>query len=578
MSDKMWKWLKRILVCASILATLKIIFFDYTLDEEYQIVMAYRHLQGDSLFKEMWEPHQTSAFMCIGLMWLYRLVTGTFTGVVLFLRVCTTAVQAFLAIWGYRIFTRFTKKEYAFLLGIAYFNFVPKNIQIPEFSNMQVWFFAVTVFALLEYYWAVKHNTEGRKAGKWWLVISGLGMALEVLSYPSCLLLFPVFLVYIGIASGKERIKDCLIYSGTCAVSGVAWLLFILRKLSLDEFITNVGYVFSFDLTHEVSGATEGKLPGIVDNTVGGVIFLIVIGAISAAIYFFIRIKEKKTNAEPDKKVGRLQFLTIAVCVSEAIQIIYWVILQKGFEFPHIHVVVICLAAALVFKQADGNRKFLIAGLLGALVSFVAVVYISDLKMYNALPHGVLGIIMSVLVIVMAWEKQTYVKAGKWIVVLLVATCITVLVGKGYAFRSGREFRSVFDTGGIMKHGPAAGIMADYMCAYIYNSNYEDFTAYIEEDAQVMIVTNLVFSAGTTPYMFRDSEVCHYSIVDPTAYDERLAEYWELYPEKAPDVIVVDCWYGDLMEPADNYIMTYIEEEFGYTEVIDGKYVRFYKK
>ena len=100
--------------------------------------------------------------------------------------------------------------------------------------------------------------------------------------------------------------------------------------------------------------------------------------------------------------------------------------------------------------------------------------------MYNALPHGVLGIIMSVLVIVMVWEKQNHVKVGKWSMVLLLATCITVLIGKGYAFRSGRELRSVFDTGGIMKHGPAAGIMSDYMFAYIYNSNYEDFTANIE--------------------------------------------------------------------------------------------------
>ena len=117
MTEKKWKILKRIMLCASILATLKIIFFDYTMDEEYQIVMAYRNLQGDSLFKEMWEPHQTSAFMCIGLMGIYQLITGTYTGVVIFLRICTAIIQALLAVWGYKVFVRFTKKEYAFLLG-----------------------------------------------------------------------------------------------------------------------------------------------------------------------------------------------------------------------------------------------------------------------------------------------------------------------------------------------------------------------------------------------------------------------------------------------------------------------------
>lgn len=85
MTDKKWKSIQIFLLAASVLATLKIIFFDYTLDEEYQIVMAYRNLLGDQLFQEMWEPHQTSAFMCIGLMWFYHIITGTYTGVVIFL-------------------------------------------------------------------------------------------------------------------------------------------------------------------------------------------------------------------------------------------------------------------------------------------------------------------------------------------------------------------------------------------------------------------------------------------------------------------------------------------------------------
>ncbi len=88
----------------------------------------------------------------------------------------------------------------------------------------------------------------------------------------------------------------------------------------------------------------------------------------------------------------------------------------------------------------------------------------------------------------------------------------------------------------------------------------------------------MVFAPGTTPYMFGEYEVCHFSTVDPTSYDERLLTYWELYPEKRPDVIVVDCWYGQLMEDPDNWIMQYIENDFGYTSCTDGKYVRFYRR
>ena len=33
-----------------------------------------------------------------------------------------------------------------------------------------------------------------------------------------------------------------------------------------------------------------------------------------------------------------------------------------------------------------------------------------------------------------------------------------------------------------------------------------------------------------------------------------------------------------LMEKEDSWIMQYIENEFGYQEVVDGKYLRFYKR
>jgi hypothetical protein len=94
----------------------------------------------------------------------------------------------------------------------------------------------------------------------------------------------------------------------------------------------------------------------------------------------------------------------------------------------------------------------------------------------------------------------------------------------------------------------------------------------------VLIVAKMIMSVGTTAYMFDDVNISHFSIVDPTTYDEKLLTYWEQYPEKAPDVIVVDCWYGGLMVPTDSWIMQYIENEFGYTTVNDGAYVRFYRR
>ena len=98
---KKWNILLAVLFALSALAALKLIFLDYTMDEEYQIVMAYRNLRGDAIFGQMWEPHQTSAFLCIGIMYLHHLIFGTYTGVVIALRVVTTLIQAGLSFWLY---------------------------------------------------------------------------------------------------------------------------------------------------------------------------------------------------------------------------------------------------------------------------------------------------------------------------------------------------------------------------------------------------------------------------------------------------------------------------------------------
>ena len=47
---------------AVILASIKSIFTDTGFDNAYTVAMSYRHLKGDGMFEQMWEPHQTSIF------------------------------------------------------------------------------------------------------------------------------------------------------------------------------------------------------------------------------------------------------------------------------------------------------------------------------------------------------------------------------------------------------------------------------------------------------------------------------------------------------------------------------------
>lgn len=576
MSGKSWKIVKGILLLGSVLAALKLIFVDYTLDEEYQIVMAYRNLQGDMLFKEMWEPHQTSAFLCAGLIWLYRTVTGSVTGVILFLRFFTLGVQIVLTCWMYKSLKWYMQKEYAFLLALLYFNIVPKNIQIPEFGNMQLWFLTIGILSLMKYY----HDMEQAKKNRWYLLVCvGVALSCEILTYPTCIILFPFFLIWILAESGEKRWRDCAILTAVCALCGGFWLMGgVLRNVSIQEFAGNIGNLLSFDPTHDVSGLTDKKAHNYLVNFALWGAWLAVVGVCSRLVYLAVRFLARKKGRTVDRKEGRLIWLTLAVVTAECVQICYWAVVGIGYEYLQIHFLLVWLSAALVWSWAGRHRKKLFWGIAGTLVAYAGVMYISDLAMYYALPHGALGIVFAVAVLHSAMDEVMGESAGPWIRLLTVSLCLCCIFGKGYTLRGGKGDSTILKVRGIMKEGPAAGILTDYMCACIYNSNYQFYRENLQAGSKVLIVANMVMSMGTTAYLFDDYEVCHFSVVDPTSYDERLLAYWEQYPEKKPDVIVVDCWFGGLQEPQDSWVMQYIENDFGYTAVQDGDYVRFYRK
>lgn len=82
-------------------------------DGMYQISMSQRLLTGDKMFLEMWEPHQTSAFLSAALMWIYEKVFGTTTGIVLYLQICGIVIRGAVAVLLYKTFRCDLKKSAA---------------------------------------------------------------------------------------------------------------------------------------------------------------------------------------------------------------------------------------------------------------------------------------------------------------------------------------------------------------------------------------------------------------------------------------------------------------------------------
>lgn len=167
---------------------MKILFAGYDIDEQYAVSMAYRLLKGDRLLADLWEPHQTSGWLCMLLMAPYAAIFHTTTGIVLYLRLWGLLLHSAVGFCLYRTLKSYLDREHALLVCGIYFFALPKIMFLPEFSNIQIWCLLLAVLCLLRYY-GPSASQPGSYALRH-LVFAGCFLALEVLSYPSTLLAF----------------------------------------------------------------------------------------------------------------------------------------------------------------------------------------------------------------------------------------------------------------------------------------------------------------------------------------------------------------------------------------------------
>lgn len=571
----------------SILAAVKMLIFGPGLDEEYQLVMAYRNVKGDRLFLDMWEPHQSSAFLCSLLMQPYLKWFGT-TGLVIYLRFCGTLIHLGISIFLYRLLKRMISVDHAFLLALIYFNTIPKQIMLPEFGIMQVWFFTLMLLFLLEYY-----DRDTRK--KRYLVLAAFALVLEVLSYPSCFLLFFFLLWVVYKHSGGRRLRDLGIVSGVCVLCSVGYLMLLLQHNSFQGLLQTVSYIVRGDITHSVP--LIEKLAKLWKE-------LLLLLLLCAGIFILSDVAARFFAGKKGSREKRYQLQLIMVTAFSCIvELFYWVVLNAGYEVMQVHLAVFTILGIWYYKrlvQMSGEgvkqtnigqintesvnaetekikhqKRLLLDGMIGSGISLLAVLYLTDLGINESLPHAMLAAFFGMTLVAIWWEKQ---RRNFCVYTVLVLWAFTAIFGKGYSLRSATNYHNVLESGGILKYGPEAGTISNYMTSYIYNCDYEDWQNYIRDGDKVLIMADQVNNLGTIQYLFKDVEICHYSIVNPTAYDERLLEYWRLFPEKMPNVIIVDSWYGQLMTDMNGWLMQYVEKEFGYSSKTEGRYICMYRK
>lgn len=544
--------IKIFLIFFAVAAALKILFVGYDLDEQYALAMSYRLLKGDIPILDMWEPHQTSGFLAALFMFPYVALTGDTTGVVLYLRICGLLMHSLVAFLFYRqadlILEQYTavpsgfRRDICSLITCIWFFSLPKLMFFPDFSNMQVWFLSLMIFCISHYYTRI---VSGRQVLPFWLSLAGLCLSLEVLSYPSTLLLFPVCLYCIFRSRGQTAeapsakrcslAKELAAFCLPCVILASLFMGFLLTRMPPSELLSLLPLALS-DGSHSATLLEKLSVNG--KSLLEILCFFAVYGT---AALLLSSLQSKCSRRDPAGKGKRnsllcwscaLLFLTLSG------QVLIWVLGDRYPNYPLAeYFFVPVLSLILLHPKTETEKTVSFLYILLPLTAFVGIIFLTNHPLLVSAPFLGLCTAGSLLCLSLHLKKPLHLLRG-----ILVFWAAVLLFGKCYLVRTtGGVHYTVFDPVSLMRGGPAACIAADTDAV----KQYHDTLSLVEE---ALPDGAKVFYAGTANgiYLMGDMEFCTPSTISSPTFDGKIETYFTLHPEKFPDYIVCDCPLSDL--------------------------------
>ena len=557
-NKKNWKI---ICILAVIAYTLKNLLVGADTDEGYGIMVGYRLAMGDRLLLDMWEPHQTSAIFTALFIAPFVRLTGGVNYLNLFLRVVFFPIQAGVSIFLYKTIRKTAPQvdaSVAALMGLLYYVTTPKSVFIPEYSNLHNWFFALMLLCMARYLVG-----EGRLR---YLVLAGIFMTCDVLAYPSMVLVFLCCMGFLLLCKSKRKGREVLAYLMPCVLSAGAMFGYLLTYMTPQTMLRMIGEILG-EGSHQTSTADKLLLWL---GSLGKVMAILLIALLLAkGIRFFTEKKLKKQLPELLRQPGMLFFLIVFV-----IQIGFWLFSSFNAIYPQLLLMALSLEGIYIYLRKDRSETLFFRWILLVFVNYFAVLVLSNWEPMLLNTYLIMGAEAGLTVLSCYWQKTG--TQGKWALQIL---CLCLVLGNAFSYTylilGSQEYHAsvIRNVRGINRKGLRAGILTDYMTAYRYNNNLEIWQEAVPDGSTVLYVGPSQFYC-----MLGEHTQASPDTICSMIYDERLLDYWELHPERYPDVVVFESSYGDIRQEGDNFIWHWLMEDFQPTERKDYPYIAVFTR
>lgn len=552
-----WRTIQISLLVLTVLGMVKAVFVSLDIDESYAVAAAYRLVTGDKLLYDMWEPHQFSAFLPALFLLPFVRITGSTAYCVIYLRIIGILIHILIGTYLYHVTKDEIGKKGAFLLTIFHLNFLPKWVCMPEFELMHYWGMLMTFLLLY------RHEKNGKYP---YAVLAGAAYFVTVLCYPSMIILFPLYLIVQRL--GKYPIRAALLFTigvgvPACFLSGG-----VISYMTPTEVFKFTNYIL-MDSSHTGENASYKWLRYFGEFLEQLKYIGIGLGmALGVTLVIALIVK---FGAKKKLKIKELSLIAISVLVFMlCVQTIYGYLLGDQNQFymqVRFLVLVIAFFVFAIIRFRDCKMEFLY-GILPGVVSLPAIFLITNMDMNTSYAKLMPVIVIGFFILMKCFRKQ---KEEKNIINSMAKYCVNI---SAFALLLCFFFCRILlirVTGCLpvtikapmvqVRYGPAAGIFVLDELGNAWNEEYDVIRNFIGRRQNALYI-----GAEQLFYVAFTENVTTPSVQGTTVYNEMYARYYEVFPEKMPQIIIIDETYketpGYFYYPENEFIFKWIDEHF----------------
>ncbi len=518
------------------------------IDEAFYLTIPYRFVQGDRIVLHEWHMTQFAGFTMIPIMWLYRIIAPSTEGIILTFRYVFTSVWATACLFFEQRLRKIHRIGAGFV-SLILLTYAPYGVMALSYNSLALLYLMNAVVFFL--------NTGMRQ--KLQFCLSGFFFAGAVLCCPFLISLYVFFCVGLLVIKMLKKTScfpihprglfSCWFYFTLGAVLLATIFLGVLfNGASIQQIIKSLTLALQ-DPEHEMLSFAEA----LKDYCTYTVMFNGYIRPLIAGLLVVILIS----------LVQRRAFWLSAVCAMVAIYL--WTFVKPGIMINYL-MYPLSFAGVYVMSVTKNSKirwigwVWFVPGLIGT-VCFS----LSSNQGFYAISHG--ATIPSLASVMMLWMycdelKEVYrAKKEKEALYLIAPFAVLSLLVYLLGAEITARYENVFWEQGLMEsksaqveiaEGPEKGVIVfreneeDYLRTYhdVAGINHQKvlFLSYRTWLPLVNENENAAFSAWLSVYK---SGMNRYTL-------ERLEAYYQLCPEKRPEVIFLDRKYADLLEFFEN--------------------------